>query len=168
MEISFEINTEKGDAIVVSLLSSYQFIKDIVDQSRFSDIEVIDVSIVRKSGNNTISSNVLKEIVSRISDIVSSSPNAILFYLCDSTDPIPNLRATRTILCQEYRDRLFNLMFSRFSNELEIEWRDYRIETSINGDPQFAHLIYRTEHKDTVDDIGREILRTFKEIELQK
>ena len=168
MEVSFEINTEKGDALVVSLLSSYDFIREIVDQNRFSDIEVIDISIVRKSGDGQIPIVVLKEIVSKISDILANSPNAILFYYCDSSDPIPNIRVSRGMLCQEYRDRLFNLMFTRFGCIGPIEWQDYRVETTINGEPQFAHLIYRPSHKDTIDDIGREILNVLSAIELQK
>lgn len=42
MEISFEINTEKGDALVVSLLYSHDFVQKIVDHDRHSNIEVID------------------------------------------------------------------------------------------------------------------------------
>lgn len=126
------------------------------------------MSIIRKSGDSKIPITVLKEVVSKISDIMESSPNAILYYYCDSTDPIPNIRESRGLLCQEYRDRLFNLMFNRFGSNGSIEWQDYRIKTSINDEPQFVHLIYRPNHKDTIVNIGIEILNVFSEIELQK
>lgn len=168
MEISFEINTEKGDSLVVSLLSSYDFIKEVVNHSGSAEIEIIDVSIIRKSGDGQISVIVLKEIASKISNVLESSPNAILFYYCDSSDPIPGIRSSRSILCQEYRDRLFNLMFARFVGNENPGWRDYRIEATIKGEPQFVHLIYRLDSKDTVDAIGREVLQTFSDIELQK
>lgn len=168
MEVSFEINTDKGDALVVSLISSYDYLRELIDQSRIGNLEVIDVSIVRKSGHGRIPITVLKEVASKISDIMESSPNAILYYFCDSTDPIPTIRQYRELLCQEYRDRLFNLMFVRYGNIGSIEWQDYRIKTTINDQPQFVHLIYRPSHKDTIVDIETEIRKVFSEIELQK
>lgn len=168
MEVSFEISTEKGETLVVSLLSSYRFVQDIINKNKFPDIEIIDISIVRKTGEATISNMILKEIVTKVSDILSSSPNSILFYLCDSADPIPNMRSSRNMLCQEYRDKLFNLMFERYSNEGNIEWNDYRIETLIKGEPQFAHLIYRQEYKETIAAIEKEVRDVFNIMDAEK
>lgn len=168
MQVSYEINTEKGDTVVVSLVSSYDFLNNILHQNSFPDIEIIDVSIVRKSGDGVITMAVLKEIVHVISEIMQSSPNAILFYYCDSSDPISVIRKTRKVLCQEYRDRLFSLMFARYTTNSPTIWYDYRIETTINDEPQFIHLIYRENHKNAIDIISREVYNTLYEVGHQK
>lgn len=169
MEISFEINTGKGDTVAVSLSSSYyNFINDILSKNCFPDLEVIDISIVRKSGSGVIPMAVLKEIVQRISVIMQCSPNAILCYYCDSSDPISAIRDTRDLLCQEYRDRLFSLMFARYADNSHIVWYDYRIKATVDGEPQFIHLIYRESHKETISIIEKEVLDTLNEIGSQK
>jgi len=168
MNCSFSVNTKKGGTLVVSLLSSYEFLKQVVDQKRFANIEVTDISISREDGNGVISIDVLKMVASQISKIVNQQQNVILFYFCDSSMPIPAIRNTRTISEQEYRDKLFSLMFERYANLEKAEWNDYRIEVTVGNEPQFAHLLYRTEHKETIDDISKEIRNTISEIEHQK
>ena len=168
MEVTFETNTYEGDAPIFPLSSSYDYIKDLVGGKGYPAIEVIDMSIIRKKGSDSISLVVLKEIVSKTADILLSSPDAVLFYLCDSTEPIPHVRHSRDLLCQEYRDRLFTAMFERFCQNTCEGWNDYRIEASIHGAPQYAHLIFREEHKEVISIIGQEIKNMFGIIEAEK
>lgn len=168
MEVTFEINTYEGDGLIVSLSSSYDYIKEFVGSKGYPPIEVIDMSIIRKKGCGSIPLVVLKEIVSKTTDILLSSPDAVLFYLCDSTEPIPHIRQSRDLLCQQYRDRLFTAMFERFCLDFGNDWNDYRIEASIHGAPQYAHLIFRNEHRDVISVIGQEIKSMFDIIEAEK
>lgn len=48
MEVTFEINTYEGDGLIVSLSSSYDYIKEFVGSKGYPPIEVIDMSIIRK------------------------------------------------------------------------------------------------------------------------
>jgi len=168
MEISFEIITEKGDTLVVSLSSSYDYISGLLCEKKLSNIEIIDISIIRKTGISSIPPAVFKEMTSKVCDILSSSPNSVLFYFCDSTDPVPDARQSRHIRCQEYRDKLFSLIFERFCSDSKDEWRDCRIEATIKGEPQYAHIIYRGFLQESVDAVGEEIRNIFNIMEVEK
>lgn len=159
MEVNFEINTFKGDGIIVSLKSSYDFIQQLFNEQHCPAVEVIDMSIYRKSGSEPVPISALKEIIENTKSIISSSLNTVLFYLCDSVDPIPYIRKSRDINCQQYRDLLFGKMFERYCKDTP--WLDYRIETVINGEPQFAHIIYREEFSDSIKIIGQEVQELF-------
>lgn len=63
MNVSFEIRTYEGDELIVSLSSSYDFVKEVVGGQGLPDVEVIDMSIVRISGLGKISILALREIV---------------------------------------------------------------------------------------------------------
>lgn len=115
-----------------------------------------------------MSKQLLKEIVSKATDILLSSPDAVLFYFCDFSEQIPHVRHSRDLLCQEYRDRLFKAMFERFCQNSCEDWNDYRIEAIIHGAPQYVHLIFRDEHKEVISVIGQEIKNMFGIIEAEK
>ncbi len=168
MNISFEIRTYEGDELIVSLSSSYDFVKELVGSRGLPDIEIIDMSIVRKSGHSRVSIMALREIVTRVADIISSSPDSVLFYLCDPVEPIPNSRPTRCGLCQQYRDRLFSLMFERFGQESGVGWYDHRIVADIHGEPQFAHLIFREDHKEAISLLVEEAQSIFGIMDAEK
>ena len=59
-------------------------------------------------------------------------------------------------------------MFERFCLDFGNDWNDYRIEASIHGAPQYAHLIFRNEHRDVISVIGQEIKSMFDIIEAEK
>ena len=66
MDYTFEIKTHEGDEIIVSLMSPYNFIKEILPKDSLNDLELIEISIIRKNGENLIPVDVLLSIAHRI------------------------------------------------------------------------------------------------------
>ncbi|MCF0164843.1 MAG: hypothetical protein HUJ92_06125 [Bacteroidales bacterium] len=167
MEVTYRINTREGDELIISLSSTYPHIKDLL-APYFCDIEIIDMSIVRKNGADVIRMATLKEIADKTVNILDNSPNAILFYICDSTEKIPNIRRSRKILCQQYRDELFSKMFERYTANLDSNWIDYKIIAEVENEPQYIHIIYRKEHTDAISILKQEVLSTIEYIDNEK
>lgn len=168
MDYTFEIKTHEGDEIIVSLMSPYNFIKEILPKDSLNGLELIEISIIRKNGENLIPVDVLLSIAHRIALILESHPNAILYYFCDNIDPIPYKNKRRKCTSQQYRDRLFSLLFEKYVKYSTKNWNDYRITTKIHNEDQYAHLIYRDEHKNNIDNLVKEFMRMFEIMEPDK
>jgi len=51
MNLSFDINTQEGDKVVVSLSSSYPYLKSIFP-TLSQEFELVEVSIIREKGSS--------------------------------------------------------------------------------------------------------------------
>ena len=149
---SFVIRAFEGDnSIIVSLSSSYESILDNLPEDR-QDIELIEISIIRESGSDTLTPNYLKSIVSGIIKAIEDSPSAVLYYFCEIDDTIPHIRNNRCISPQEYRNRLFEVLFNRYSKMCDEIWYDFPliIDNNDTNKEIFIHLISREEQKSII------------------
>lgn len=72
-----DIESSKGDKLVVSLCCNYPFIKEALPAD-YQYIDVVEVSIDRIKGENSITLLTFQTIVHRIIDEISSHPEAII------------------------------------------------------------------------------------------
>jgi len=78
MNLSFDINTQEGDKVVVSLSSSYPYLKDIFP-AQSKGFELVEVSIIRERiGPEKV--EVFGKIANILISIAEDNPNTILFY----------------------------------------------------------------------------------------
>lgn len=169
MNLSFEINSQEGDKVIVSLFSSYSYLKDLLpDYSQ--NFELVEVSIIRKEGEAPIKVEIFGKIADILVSIVEDNPNTVLFYYCDIVEDIPHPRSGRNISSHKYRNNLFKLLFQRYSDKASERWSD--IEVILRSqEPRmemYAHFFVRDKHLPIVDLLRNEVLNNFKMISEQK
>ena len=167
MNLSFSKQINEGDTIVVSLCSYYTEIASLIGSDHY--FELINVDIVRENGQSTVPVSALSDICRTLVKILDDTPDAVAYYFCDYVTEIPGMRKGRDISCQSYRNRLFKLLFQKFSQDSKDEWEDREIiiENMETGN-LYAHLIYRNRHKDVIAALVDEILKDSDAILSQK
>lgn len=122
-------------------------------------IDVVNIDLVRVSGNVKTSVLTLSEITSAVANFFLTSKATIICFYCDFLSPIPN--SHKDITCQKYRSTLFHALFDRCIKRYRIVGIKEKIIT-INGvEDYFVHLIYREEHEAYVDAIAADIHEGF-------
>ena len=169
MNMSFDINTQEGDKVIVSLVSSYPYLHDIAPAD-IPDFELLEVSIIREKGTSPIKMAVFGKIADILLSIADDNPEGILFYFCDIIEGIPNKRHSKIIASHEYRNRLFKLLFRRYSPKAKDHWSD--IEVVLESDSprleMYTHFLLRDKHLPLVDFLRDEIKNNFELISEQK
>lgn len=152
---------------MVSLCSYYTEIASLIGTNHY--FELINIDIVRENGQSAVPMNALSDICKTLVKILDDTPDAVAYYFCDYITDIPSMRQGRDISCQSYRNRLFKLLFQKFSQDSKDEWEDREviIENMGTGD-LYAHLIYRNRHKDVIAALVDEILEYSDAILSQK
>ena len=169
MNLSFDINTQEGDRIIVSLSSSYSWLYEIVPVDAV-DFEIVEVSIIREKGMGPVPVAVFGRIADILVDIAEDNQNTILFYFCDIVEGIPRTRPGRKILSHEYRNALFKLLFQRYRSKAREHWSDIEINLLSNDPPieLYAHFLLRDRHLPLVDILRNEVRNNFETISEQK
>lgn len=150
------IESSNGNNFAIEL-SSYdkKFFSKETWCSLKESIEVVNIDLVRVSGNQKASLPTLSEIASAIADFFLSSNNTIICFYCDFLSPIPN--SNKKITCQKYRSILFRDLFKRCIYKFHINGIKERIITVSGVEDYFVHIIYREEHESYVDVIANDI-----------
>lgn len=152
---SFKINTRQGDVYNLKL-SSFDdsfFSKEIYE--RISPINIVNIDLTRAKGSHPTSLRTLTQIVQDIANIFLSRHDIIICYYCDFLSPIPH--TSKQITCQEYRSRLFSLLYNRFLSKFNIKGIREEVITIHGEEDYYVHLIYRNEHQNLVDIISSDI-----------
>jgi hypothetical protein len=169
MNLSFDINTQEGDKVVVSLSSSYPYLKDIFP-AQSQEFELVEVSIIRENGNSPIKVEVFGRIADILISIAEDNPTSILFYFCDIVEGIPHPRTGRDIPSHEYRNLLFKLLFQRYCEKASEHWSD--IEVILRSQEplleMYAHFLVRDRHLPLVELLRKEVQNNFETITGQK
>ena len=169
MNLSFDIKTQEGDKVVVSLSSSYPYLKDIFP-AQSQEFELVEVSIIREKGNGPIKVEVFGRIADLLVSIAEDNPTTILFYFCDIVEGIPHPRMGRDIPSHEYRNYLFKLLFQRYCEKASEHWSD--IEVILRSQEplleMYAHFLVRDRHLPLVELLRKEVLNNFETISSQK
>lgn len=149
-----------GDVYYIILSEEHAVLSsEIVDM--LNDVDVVSIELRRLAGKNVTGQEVLSAIASTIAEFFVENENAILCYYCDFVDPIPHTYKN-SMPPQEYRSRLFEKMFLRYSKKHEIT--DVRLSVvEINGinEKYFFHVIYREAHSLLASMIGHDLKSGF-------
>lgn len=145
-----------GDVYYITLSEDHGvFSSETIDM--LNDVEVVNIELRRLAGKNVTGQEVLTAIASTIAEFFIENENAILCYYCDFIDPIPHTYKN-SMPPQEYRSRLFDKMFQRYSKRHGIA--DIRLSVvEINGinEKYYFHVIYRETHSLLASMIGRDL-----------
>lgn len=158
MDISFDIRNREGDHIKVAL-SYYdsESIRIFSDDPLTLTLVFYDVTLMRESGKGYVGYNVLSAVSNTLARFMEDNEDAVLCFYCDAQTDVK--RSHRTISPQEYRSKLFSIMFEKYTQEHHLaNLVNHRVRMEIDGNPlksQFAHFICRKEHESAVDAIGR-------------
>lgn len=145
VDLKFDFTSPSGSSYSIRL-SSYDdnyFSNDVYTQ--LSDIEVVNIDLSRVRGSNTTSVRELMRITEFIAKIFLEKDNLILCYYCDFMGSIPH--TNKNITCQDYRNRLFNLLFKRYIKEHRIKDAFEKVITIHGAEDYFVHIIYRQVHE---------------------
>ena len=157
MNITFDVNTEKGDKIVVSLFS-YPCLSNVL----FSNNEVLEINIERIKGESVILLEVFGKIAKTLINIADNNPDVLFYYFCDTSESIPKQRNNKK--GDVYRHELFSLLFERYSKLSEESWIDKPIKLEWEQETYYIHILLRKKHKRFIDILEKEIKDGFKTI----
>lgn len=160
MRTVFHIFSERGDEYRLCLSSEdgHNLSKEIREDF---GLEVISIELTRINGIGITSIRTLAAIEQAIAETYYPIDDAILFYYCDFLNAVPATR--KAITPQEYRSRLFSLMFHRYILHHNIQGVSEMV-IEINGldEPYFFHIICRDRHLDAVKQISDKLQNDFK------
>jgi hypothetical protein len=122
-----------------------------------SDVDIVGIELRRLAGDNAAGQEVLKAIESTIAEFFLNHEDVIICYYCDFINPIPHT-SKNSMPPQEYRSRLFDKMFQRYTRQNGII--DIRLSVvEINGinEKYYFHVIYRETHSLLASIIGHDL-----------
>ena len=104
---------------------------------------------------------VLSALSETIADYFLRDENVIICYYCDFLNSIPNT-TKNTMPPQEYRSRLFEMMFQRYVKQHEIgNVRLSVVEVNGVNEKYYFHVIYRESHSMLASMIGSDLKEGF-------
>ena len=77
MNITFDINTQEGDKLIVSLFS-YPFLSQSIGVT--NGMEIVEISIARETGTGVVPIKVFGEIAKKLINIADNDPDVIFYY----------------------------------------------------------------------------------------
>ena len=149
-----------GDVYHISLSEDHNILSSEAIDS-LGDVNVVGIELRRLAGCNATGREVLAAIESTIADFFAEHDNVIICYYCDFINPIPHT-SKNSMPPQEYRSRLFDKMFQRYS--LQHGLTDVRLSVvEINGinEKYYFHVIYRDSQSLLASMIGRDLKEGF-------
>ena len=165
MDISFDIRNTEGDQIKVAL-SYYdsESIQLFSEDPLTLTLVFYDVTLVRESGDGYGGYPILSVISDTLAKFLRDNEDAVLCFYCDTQSEVK--RSHLNISPQEYRSRLFSIMYDKYTNAHHLtDFINHRVKMDIDGDPmksQFAHFICRKEHESAVRAIGELLMEIDK------
>ena len=149
-----------GDVYHITLSEDHSILSPEANDAMHG-VNVVGIELRRLAGKNATGHEVLAAIESTIAEFFANHENAIICYYCDFINPLPHT-SKNTMPPQEYRSRLFDKMFQRYSNQHGIT--DVRLSVvEINGinEKYYFHVIYRESHSLLASMIGRDLKEGF-------
>ena len=149
-----------GDVYHITLSEDHSVLSsEVIDT--LHDVNIVGIELRRLAGNNSTGQEVLAAIENTIADFFAKHEDAIICYYCDFINPIPHT-SKNSMPPQEYRSRLFDKMFQRYSSQHGIT--DVRLSVvEINGinEKYYFHVIYREAHSLLASMIGHDLKEGF-------
>ena len=152
--------SSKGDAYNITLSEDYSVLSSQIKEA-LGDIRIVGIELRRLAGRHATGQEVLVAFEETIADFFFQNENVIICYYCDFINPIPHTKKNK-MPSQEYRSRLFDLMFQRYAKQHRIH--DVRLSvveiTGIN-ETYYFHVIYRESHSVLAALIGSDLREGF-------
>jgi hypothetical protein len=143
----YTICSEEGDEYKLQFTTDRSgIIADaLLDKLNENGIEVVEIGLGRVNGVAVTNNRVLAQIEECIADLLKRHHNIVLSFFCDFINYIPATK--KKIPVQEYRSRLFELMFNRYVSLHNIDNMCNKV-VKIEGVAEdfYFHIIYRQEH----------------------
>ena len=158
MEVSFSVIYGEGNELRVSLSS---FTKASLGEELIEvlgDVELVDVTLIRQSGELRADWKTLNKISSFLGKILHDNRDAIFYYYCDELNSIPNMRNSHGLNPSEYRNRLFSVLFEMGKRLFpEDTLVDDLITIKTEQGTAYIHLIYHSRLAGKADAIKDEL-----------
>ena len=141
MDITFDIQTDKGDQIMVAL-SYYdtETLQTFTHDPVTLTLTFYDVTLVRISGQGTVGIKTLKAICNELFKFMVGNDTVVLCFYCDDMTDVS--RRHMEFTPQEYRSRLFSRMFDMYKRTNNItDIVNYRVKIETDDTPRFAHFL---------------------------
>lgn len=158
MDLSFDIQNDKGDLVRVAL--SYY---DIESMQAFTNdpltltLVFYDVTLVRIAGEDVIGIKTLKAICDVLFKFLNDNEYTVLCFYCDDLTDVP--RHHTELTPQEYRSRLFSRMFDMYILSNDISGIvNYGIKIEDGDTPRFAHFITPERYLNAVKLLGNSLM----------
>lgn len=160
MKRSYRIFSEKGDEYKLSL-SDDDGLNLFEELAGRYHVQLISIELTRINGNGSTPAYILNRIEDLIAATLVEYPNAVMCYYCDFLNPVPS--SNKPMPPQEYRSRLFSLMFQRYVHHHEIEGVS-EVIVRVDGieEVYYFHMITRNRHLGTVKQIATDIQGQFQ------
>lgn len=145
-----------GDIYHITLSEDHGVLSSEVINS-LNEVIVVGIELRRLAGKNSTGQEVLNAIESTIAEFFEKHDNVIICYYCDFINSIPKT-SKNSMPPQEYRSRLFDKMFQRYTHHHGIT--NVRLSVvEINGvnEKYYFHVIYREIHSLLASMIGRDL-----------
>lgn len=153
-------STPKGDVLQISFSEETHLLsKEAI--SHIGNIKLMGIELLRVKGENTIGPKVLQYIEESVAEILSLYGDTMIVYYCDFINPIPKTNKN-AMPPQEYRSRLFDKMFRRYTKQKRINDIQLSVITVSGIDESYYfHLIYRDVHATQASIISNDIREGF-------
>lgn len=154
MDISFDINNDKGDQVRVAL-SHYdtESLQALTNDPLTLTLVFYDVTLVRVSGEDTVGIKILKTICDVLYRFMNDNDTAVLCFYCDDLTEVS--RHHTELTPQEYRSRLFSRMFDMYIRTNDLSGIvNYGIKIEDQYIPRFAHFITPEKYLPAVKLLG--------------
>lgn len=141
MDISFDIQSEKGDQVRVAL-SYYdtESLQAFTNDPLTLSLIFYDVALIRIAGSATVGIRTLKAVSDVLYRFMCENETAVLCFYCDDLTDVP--RRHKEMAPQEYRSNLFSRMFDMHVKDNKIEgFVNSRIKIGEGSDARYAHFI---------------------------
>ena len=158
MDISFDINNDKGDRLRVALsYYDYESLQVFTNDPLMLTLVFYDVTLVHVSGENTIDVKTLTTISDVLYRFMNENDNVVLCFYCDDLTEVA--RHNKRITPQEYRSRLFSRMFDMYVKKNDLsDIVNYCVRIEDNDNPRFAHFITSVKYLPAVKLLGDVIM----------
>lgn len=149
MNFSVSLQTPNGDKYYVYLSPLSKDWWNDLDLPE-KDLEIYQVVLDREKGTGKTDMHVISEITNFIANVFLNN-DVIFYYVCDDLNEIPN--GSHSIPPQEYRSRLFSMMFDRYitSHSIKGIFDTPIIIKDAVGNKQYIHIIARSQHNASID-----------------
>ena len=158
----YTICSEAGDEYKLQFTTDHSGIiaDELLNKLNEQGIEVVEVGLGRINGSSVTNNKVLVQIEKCIADLMRRHQNVVLSFFCDFINYIP--ASKKKIPVQEYRSRLFELMFNRYVSLHHIDYLCNKV-VKIEGVAEdfYFHIIYRKEHLQYAEIIAEGHLKDF-------
>ncbi len=143
----YTILSEDGDEYKLQFTTERSGIieDELLDYLNSEGLDVAEIGLGRIRGGNVTNIKVLYQIEDCVADFMQRHRNVMLNFFCDFINFLPATK--KSIPVQEYRSRLFEVMFNRYVSQHRLnDFSNKIVEIDGLTERFYFHVISRKEH----------------------